>query len=157
MATGKDKSKAKVEAELSTGRKLYVEAEPSTVSKAEEKMSLPGPPLCECDCEDSSRCLLRLLHDEPGMRPCCCRSCGPPGGRGCNVNTTLVGQRVDRMMREKNAEDEREPFDCEDCREVNHLMHRRAAVKRSREERRAGSEEIEHGARARSLRKLSTE
>ena len=129
------------------------------VDNTEKEGSLPGPLLFECDCEcstDSSQ-ILRFMDEEPGMRPCCCRSCGPPGGRGCNIFVTLIGQGIDRMLRGKNPEDEREPFYCEDCREANHLMHRRAAVKRSREERRAGSEEIEHGARARSLRKLSTE
>ena len=43
MATGRDKSKHKVEAELSVGSKLEVEVEPSIVSKGEEKGSLRGP------------------------------------------------------------------------------------------------------------------
>ena len=110
------------------------------VNNTDEQKSQPGPGplLCECECECSTESLLiELAPHEPGTRPCCCRSCGPPGGRGCNIKMNLVGQGFDLILRGIDAEDEREPFDCQDCREVNHLMHRRKAVKRAREKREA--------------------
>ena len=112
------------------------------VDITEIKKTVPGlgPLLCECNCTCRiARSRIQCMAHEPGMRPCCCRSCGPYGGRGCAIELTLIGQGFDRMKRGRDPEDEREPFYCEDCRDVNHLMLRRAAVKRGREECEAGA------------------